>query len=78
MMSWHGLNRELGRLIRVFDPLSVLIFFLIPVTGGMSECIKGDEHILQAGGFVEEVLKICQERLERRIATSPWAMILAG
>jgi hypothetical protein len=33
---------------------------------GMSERIKGDERILGDGSFVEEVLKICQERLERR------------
>jgi REP element-mobilizing transposase RayT len=33
---------------------------------GMSERIKGDERILGDGDFVEEVLKACQERLERR------------
>ena len=33
---------------------------------GMSERIKGDERILGDGGFVEDVLKICQERFERR------------
>jgi REP element-mobilizing transposase RayT len=33
---------------------------------GTSERIKGDERILGDGNFVEEVLKICQERLERR------------
>jgi REP-associated tyrosine transposase len=33
---------------------------------GMSERIKGDERILGDGGFVEEVLNICQERFELR------------
>ena len=32
----------------------------------MSERIKGDECIPGDGSFVEEVLKVCQERLERR------------
>lgn len=33
---------------------------------GRSERIKGDERILGDGGFVEDALKTCQERLERR------------
>jgi REP element-mobilizing transposase RayT len=33
---------------------------------GMSGRIKGDERVLGDGSFVEEVLKACQERLERR------------
>lgn len=34
--------------------------------GGMGERIKGDERILGDGSFVEEVLRLSQERLERR------------
>jgi REP element-mobilizing transposase RayT len=33
---------------------------------GMSERIKGDERILGESGFVEEVLKVSQEQIERR------------
>jgi|WetSurMetagenome_2_1015567.scaffolds.fasta_scaffold162472_1 putative transposase len=38
----------------------------VKALGRMSDRIKGDERILGDGGFVEEVLNICQERLERR------------
>jgi len=38
----------------------------VKALGGMSERIKGDERILGDGSFVEEVLRVSQERLERR------------
>ena len=51
---------------RVLEPLSGCSFCLILMTGGMRGRTKRDKRILGDGGFFEEVLKICQERLERR------------
>jgi putative transposase len=50
-----------GGLIRSLGGWSV-----VKSLGSMSERIKGDERILGDGSFVEEVLKVSQERLERR------------
>jgi putative transposase len=50
-----------GGLIRSLGGWSV-----VKSLGGMSEPIKADERILGDGSFVEEVLTVSQERLERR------------
>ena len=50
-----------GGLIRSLGGWSV-----VKALGGRSERIKGDERILGDGSFVEEVLRVNQERLERR------------
>jgi putative transposase len=59
--GWQAAGVGGGGLIRSLGGWSA-----VKALGGMSERIKGDERILGDGGFVEEVLKICQERLERR------------